>query len=154
MFAFLSNSCWDVTLPLTTKACAGFAFCPAISLDIWLVPVPCTRLKLGAVRPPPPPPTFPLGFWLLPSDLVESILPIWTALKAPAKPACINGYAGNTDVIGLADAVVKAFCTPWNPDIVACATAATFAKSLPSFANAPSNPNVLEAIFNKWNSYC
>ena len=103
---------------------------------IWFVPVPATRLKAGAlgvgavpvgVEPPPP---------LLPVESVESIFLICKALKAPANPACIAGYAGNTVVIGDLDAVVNAFCTPSIPLIVALATATPLptALSLPAIS--------------------
>ena len=66
-------------------------------------------LKLGATAPPPPPPPVATLGVDLPLASVLLIFAICIALKAPAKPACINGYAGNSVVILLLLAVVNAF---------------------------------------------
>ena len=143
---FLSKLCELVTSPLTTYACKG-AFWFAKPSAIWLEPLPATKLNDGADGAPPPEPPF----WALPLPvfgLVPNMFLTCTAVNAPAKPACINGYAGNAVVIGEALAVWKAFCTPWNPDIVACATATPLPKALSFSTNWPINAEVWFAMFN------
>ena len=62
-----------------------------------------TRGTISAAAPPPPPPPPP------PAGLPLNIFCICIAENAPANPACINGYAGITVVIGDLEAVVNAF---------------------------------------------
>jgi len=81
---FLSNSCADDTLLLTTNACIGWFWLP-ILWAIWFAPVPCTKLKLGVgggagADAPPLGAPFSIG-------LVDSIFLMFANPATTANPA-------------------------------------------------------------------